>query len=92
MTFSVNLLILFATALLCSVMGFYKYVYFISIGYGLAISGQGLVMLFLFRHNLTPWISISCMIFILYGLRLSGFLLLRELKSGSYQKHMKILK
>lgn len=89
MTFSANLLILFATALLCSVMGFYKYVYFISIGYGLAISGQGLVMLFLFRHSLTPWIAISCIILILYGLRLSGFLLLREFKSSSYQKHMK---
>jgi len=83
------LLILFVVAMLCSIMGFYKYVYFISVGYGLAISGQGVAMLILFRNGLTPAIVITSLIFIIYGLRLSGYLLIREMKSGSYKVHMK---
>ncbi len=88
MTFTYGLSILFAAAMLCCISGFYKYVYFISIGYGAAISGQGAAMLWLFRDSLSPAVIISCTIFILYGLRLSGYLLYRELKSASYQKHM----
>lgn len=83
------LLILFAVAMVCSAIGFYKYVYFISIGYGFAISGQGVAMLVLFRENLTPAIIITSAILILYGFRLSGYLLIREIKSKSYQSHMK---
>lgn len=80
--------VLFLTALLCSAAGFYKYVYFISIGYGLAIAGQGIAMLVLLRGRLTVPVIVSCVIFILYGLRLSGFLLYREIKSNSYRRHM----
>ena len=43
MAFSINFLILFGVAMLCSAIGFYKYVYFISIGYGAAIAGQWIV-------------------------------------------------
>ena len=49
MTFSIEFGILFLVALVCCIIGFYKYVYFISIGYGLAISGQGAAMLLLLR-------------------------------------------
>ena len=83
------ILIFFVAAMICSAIGFYKYVYFISIGYGLSISGQGIVMLFMFRENLTPAVIIACLILILYGFRLSGYLLIREIRSTSYQKHMK---
>ncbi len=83
------LLILFAVAMLCSIIGFYKYVYFISVGYGLAISGQGIALLVLLRHELTPAIIITSVILILYGFRLGGYLLIREIKSKSYQTHMK---
>lgn len=89
MTFSMQFGILFLVALFCCMIGFYKYIYFISIGYGLAISGQGIAMLILFREKLTIPLVISCLILTLYGFRLSGFLLFREIKSSSYQKHMK---
>lgn len=89
MTFSTEFGILFLTALACCIIGFYKYVYFISIGYGLAISGQGAAMLVLLRDRLNITVVISCLLFILYGLRLSGYLLYREVKSNSYRKHMK---
>ncbi len=88
MTFSMEFGILFLVALLCCAIGFYKYVYFISIGYGLAISGQGIAMLILFRDRLSILVIISCVILTLYGFRLSGFLLYREIKSSSYRKHM----
>ena len=86
---SVRFMILFLVAMLCCAIGFYKYVYFISIGYGFAISGQGMAMLFLFRQNISPWVILSSLILFLYGIRLGGYLLYREIKSSSYQKHMK---
>lgn len=84
-----TLLILFAAAMICCAVGFYKYVYFISIGYGFAISGQGIVLLILLRESLTPAVIITSVILILYGFRLSGYLLIRELRSKSYRTHMK---
>lgn len=89
MTFSMNFLILFGVALLCCAAGFYKYVYFISIGYGAAIAGQGIAMLILFRDGLTLPVIALCVLLFLYGCRLSGYLLFREIKSVSYQRHMK---
>lgn len=80
--------ILFLTALLCCAIGFYKYVYFISVGYGLAILGQGLMMLVLLRDRLSVPVVISCALLALYGFRLSAFLAYREIKSSSYRKHM----
>lgn len=88
MTVTGHFLILLLVALLCCAVGFYKYVYFISIGYGFAISGQGIAMLVLFREHLTPAVIVCCAVLILYGLRLSGFLLYREIKSKSYRRHM----
>lgn len=89
MTFSTYFLIMFAVALLCCAIGFYKYVYFISIGYGAAIAGQGIALLILFRDRLTVCTIVLGILLILYGCRLSGYLLIRELKSASYQRHMK---
>lgn len=89
MTFSIHFFILFAVALLCCAIGFYKYVYFISIGYGAAIAGQGIALLVMFRGDLTWPMAALCVLMILYGCRLSGYLLLREIKSVSYQRHMK---
>ncbi len=88
MAFSMGFGILFVVALLCCMIGFYKYVYFISIGYGLAIAGQGIAMFLLFQDRISIPIVVSCLILTLYGFRLSGFLLYREVKSSSYRRHM----
>lgn len=88
MAFSQHFFILFCVALFCSAVGFYKYVYFISIGYGAAIAGQGIAMLVLFRDRLNAAVVLLCVMLILYGCRLSGYLLFREIKSLSYRKHM----
>ena len=79
-------------AVLCAV-GFYKFVYFLSIGYGFAVAGGGITILvmYLINPSATPlWIVlVQTALFIAYGIRLSGFLLIRELKSASYKKTFK---
>ncbi len=76
-------------AVMCAV-GFYKFVYFLSIGYGFAIAGGGIAILVMYLVNPseTPlWIVLAqTALFIIYGARLSGFLLVRELKNVSFRK------
>ena len=81
--------LLFAAAMLISAIGFYKYVYFISLGYGFSIAGLGVLMLVLFRETLSIGTVLACVLFVIYGCRLGGFLLLRELKSAAYNHTMK---
>ncbi len=81
--------LLFVAAMLISSIGFYKYVYFISLGYGFSIAGLGALMLIMFRNNLSVGTVLACVLFIIYGIRLGGFLLIRELKSAAYRGAMK---
>jgi len=81
--------IIFALALLISSIGFYKYVYFISLGYGFSIAGIGAAMLIMFRENLNIGTVLACILFMIYGIRLGGYLLIREVKSAAYRTHMK---
>ena len=78
-------IILAVCALMCSI-GFYKFVYFLSVGYGFAVTGAGLAILLLYGKTLSIWTILMCILFIIYGIRLGGFLLIREIKSASYRK------
>ncbi len=82
-------IILAVCAVLCAV-GFYKFVYFLSIGYGFAVAGGGIAVLVMYLLNptATPWwiVVIEAALFLAYGIRLSGFLLVRELKNASFKK------
>lgn len=82
-------LILFIIAMLISSIGFKKFVWFISLGYGFSIAGLGLVMIIMFFNKLTPLTLIMSILFIIYGCRLGLYLLIRERKSASYQSTMK---
>lgn len=82
-------LILFLVAVLISSIGFKKFVWFISLGYGFSIAGIGVALLIMFAKNLTPVTAIMAVMLIIYGCRLGGYLLIREKKSASYQKTMK---
>ena len=80
-------------AIVCAVLsavGFYKFVYFLSIGYGFAVAGGGIAIFVMALINPTDapiWILlIQAALFVAYGVRLSGFLLVREIKSASYKK------
>lgn len=81
--------ILFVIALIISAVGFYKFVYFISLGYGFSISAIGIALLLIYRDKLEIITFIACALFIVYGLRLGGYLLIREIKSSSYNRVMK---
>ena len=87
MVFPTSIWILFAVALVVSALGFKKYVWFISLGYGFSIAAEGIALLIIFPQD--PLTGIACALFILYGCRLGGYLAFREFKSGSYAKHMK---
>ena len=88
MTFPLSLWILLGVCLLVSSIGFKNYVWFISLGYGFSIAAEGLVMMIVYRDDLTLASLLLSVLFVLYGLRLSGYLAIREAKSSSYKKHM----
>ncbi len=88
MAFPVSLFILLGVALLVSSMGFKNYVWFISLGYGFSIAAEGVAMLIIYYKSLTVATIILAALLIVYGLRLSGYLAIRSIKSASYKKHM----
>ena len=81
--------ILFLIAMLISSVGFKRFVWFISIGYGFSIAGAGLAIIAMFHKDLNIVSLIMCLLFIIYGCRLGGYLLIREKRSSSYQATMK---
>ncbi|MBO5918293.1 MAG: DUF1295 domain-containing protein, partial [Oscillospiraceae bacterium] len=88
MVFPASFWLVVAVVFAVSAIGFYNYIWFFSVGYGLAIAGEGLLLLFLFPQQLSVGTALCCVIFLVYGLRLGGYLLYRELKLKSYHKHL----
>lgn len=83
--------IICAVCAVCCAIGFKKFVWFLSIGYGFAIIGGAVTILIFALCNGwadgAVWLLIlQTLLFIAYGCRLSGFLLFRELKNKVYQK------
>jgi steroid 5-alpha reductase family enzyme len=79
-------------SLVLCLVGFYKYVYFLSIGYGFSVAGIGVALAVMslmgvFEASLAHYILF--ILFVVYGIRLSGFLLIRELKNVAYRKTLK---
>ncbi len=89
MMFKDKMWLFFVVALVCCSIGFKRFVWFMSVGYGLASAGIGLTMLIV---SLTKGFNflfiVQCILFMVYGIRLGGFLLVRELKNESYRKKM----
>ena len=88
MALPINFWLLFAVCMIVSSIGFKNYVWFISLGYGFSIAAEGLVMLILYRQGLSLGTVICCVLFIIYGCRLGGYLAFREFGSSSYRKNM----
>lgn len=82
--------ILLAVCAVACAVGFYKFVYFLSIGYGFAVAAGGVAVLVMYLINPTAtplWIVlVQTALFIAYGARLSGFLLVREIKNVTFKK------
>ena len=89
MVLPIDFWILFGICMLVSAIGFRNYVWFISLGYGFSIAAQGVAMMIMYGSGLTVGTTIACVLFILYGLRLGGYLAIREFGKSSYKKNMK---
>ena len=89
MVFPVHMLWLFLAAMLISSIGFKNYVWFISLGYGFSIAGEGLMMLLLYGNRISLGTALCCLLLVAYGLRLGGYLAYREFKVSSYKTNMK---
>lgn len=82
------MVLLFVFALIISALGFYKTVYFISIGYAFSITAMAFATPVLLRENLTWFTVLQNVLLAFWGLRLGLYLLRREMKP-SYQKEKK---
>lgn len=80
-------ILLLVSALMCC-MGFKKLVWFMSVGYGLSVAGIGLTLgiLAALRGCTSVPYYLWCLLLLVYGFRLGGFLFLRELKNDAYRK------
>ncbi len=88
MNWDLILIMLAVAAVLCSV-GFYKFVYFLSVGYGLAVTGLGITLAVFGLTGTTNMNIIGyliCVLFAIYGIRLAGFLIVREFRNIAYRK------
>lgn len=75
------------SAVLCGI-GFYRFVWFMSVGYGLAVAGCGaaLAVTALVSGQWSLPYLVICILFVIYGCRLGLFLLIRETKNAAYRK------
>ena len=81
--------ILFAVAMVVSAIGFKKFVWFISLGYGFSMAAIGVALLVLFAGHADVASLAICVMLVIYGLRLGGYLMLRERRSAAYNHVMK---
>lgn len=82
-------LVLFIVGLVVSSIGFHKFVWFISLGYGFSMAAIGVALLAMFAGRANPASVSMCVLLVIYGLRLGGYLLVRERRSKSYNRVMK---
>ena len=78
--------ILLTISFLVSAVGWIYFIYFFSIGYGLSIAALATATTIIFSDTITPPATIFCCILFIYGIRLAGYLFVREKKSPSYKK------
>ena len=79
--------ILLAISFAVSALGWIYFIYFFSIGYGLAISALSVATAVIFRDALTIPTAVLLGVLFIYGIRLALYLLLREKRSATY-KHI----
>ncbi len=80
-----NYWIVFLVSMVACSVGFRMYIWFFSVGYGLAVSAIAVALAIAFRASMGPAEWIACVLLFLYGIRLAGYLLIREKKSAAYR-------
>ena len=81
-------LIALVVALVFSSIGFKKYVWFISIGYGFSVAAIGIYLIIAEWSRLDVGTALACALFVAYGFRLGGYLAFRDFKVRSYNANM----
>ena len=83
--------ILIAVSLVLCGIGFYRFVWFMSVGYGFAVAGLGIALfvMSLVRGQFGIPFTILCALLVIYGLRLGLYLFIREVKNVKYREKMK---
>lgn len=84
--FPKSMLWVLIVAAVCCSMGFYEFVWFISVGYGFAVMGIGIYLLIAFWATSSLVVKLMCVLMVVYGFRLGGYLLIREIKNANYKK------
>ena len=82
-----EMLILLAVALTVSALGFFRFVWFISLGYAFSVAAMAAVMLVLYTTTLGALTGLQCVLLAAYGVRLGTFLARREWKT-SYRREL----
>ena len=84
--FCMNYWIFLLVSLAACSIGFRMYIWFFSVGYGFSIAAIGVALAIAFYNTmgLAEWLV--CILLFIYGLRLGGYLLIREFKSAAYRK------
>lgn len=80
--------VLFIVALIVSSIGFKKFVWFISLGYGFSMAAIGIALLIMFAGRADIASLLICAFVCIYGFRLGGYLAHRERKNAAYNKVM----
>ncbi len=80
--------ILLAVALACCAIGFKRFVWFMSIGYGYAVAGIAAAALVFgaVTKSMTVALAVALVVCAAYGIRLGTFLLKREMGNKTYKK------
>lgn len=78
--------LLWALSFAVSSLGWLYFIYFFSLGYGLAISALSVAAVVIFADVVTLPALLLCAVLFVYGIRLAGYLFLRERRSASYKK------
>ena len=78
--------ILLLVSLAFSAVGFLMYIYFFSVGYGLAVAALGVTLAASYFGKTGAAPLVLCALLVVYGLRLGLYLLYRDLKSKGYRK------
>ncbi len=81
-----HLLTLLLISFIVSSVGWFYFIYFFSIGYGLSISALAVAVVAMFWGEMTLPAAILCGVLFVYGIRLALYLFIRERKSASYKK------
>ena len=81
-------LIVFIVSCIFTSVGFYKFAWFLSIGYGLSVAAQGVTLLVLFKSNLTFVSVVLSLLCVIYGVRLASFLYMRQ-KDSTFTSNVK---